>query len=223
MQRKLLTEIPVLLVFFSLITACEQPTALSSDATVSSVLIGEVQAQSLGTPNTDWMAVTPGDVYLSHSQLANARVSVNADSGAKIYYAKGAEGAQPYFAEDSVLSLEHDDLVWLEVFSANLDQYLIYAVRVHNRTPVLSNITLVYQYPGQPYNVPHSYGLNLGTPGASLDDPALVPGEIWYGKTQENSELTVTALPEMNDSVVVISGETDSGGPDFETPVTVLR
>ncbi|MDR0786043.1 MAG: hypothetical protein LBE74_09230, partial [Treponema sp.] len=231
MRRKLLTEIPVLLVFFSLFTACEQgTTTLSSDATVSSVSIGGVQSQSLGTPNTDWMAVVPGNVYLSHSQLANARVSVKADSGAKIYYAKGAEGAQPYFAEDPALSLEHDDLVWIEVFSANLDRYLIYAIKVHNRTPLLSGLTLGYaendgyQAPSfggsagsAPYNINHSYGLNLGTPGASPDDPALVPGEIWYGKKQENKSLTVTAQPEMSDSVVTVSGSSN-----FDAPTDVL-
>jgi hypothetical protein len=206
----------VVLVFFSLFTACEQPTALSSDATVSSVSIGEVRAQSLGTPNTDWMAVLPGDIYLSHSQLINARVSVNAESGAKIYYAKGAEGAQPYFAEDPALSLEHDDLIWLEVFSANLDQYLIYAIKVHNRTPLLSGLTLGYQYPAQTYSITHSYGLDFGTPGASPDDPALVPGEIWYGKTQENSTLAVTPQPEMSDSVVTVSGSSN-----FDSPAAV--
>jgi hypothetical protein len=216
MRRKLLTEIPVLLVFFSLFMACEQPTALSSDATIGSVSIGGVQSQSLGTPNTDWMAVVPGDIYLSHSQLANARVSVNADSGAKIYYAKGAEGAQPYFTEDPALSLEHDDLVWIEVFSANLDQYLIYAIKVHKRTPLLSGLTLNYQYPSQTYSISHSFGLNLGTPGASLDDSALVPGEIWYGKTQENTALTITAQAEMSDSVVTVSGDSN-----FDTPTAV--
>jgi hypothetical protein len=216
MRRKLLMKIPVLLVFFPLFTACEQPDALSSDATVSSVSIGGVQAQSLGTPSANWMAVVPGDIYLSHSQLANTQVSVNADSGAKIYYAKGADGAQPYFVEDSTLSLEHDDLVWIEVFSANLDEYLLYAIKVHKRTPVLSGITLAYQYPGQDYSVTHSYGLNLGTPGVSLDDPALVSGEIWYGKTQAGSDLTVVAQPEMDDSVVVVSGS-----DNFDTPVTV--
>lgn len=206
--------IPVfLLVFFTLFTACEEPAALSSNATVSVVSIGEVRAQSLGDPNTDWMAVVPGDIYLSHSQLDNARVSVNAESGAKIYYAKGAEGAQPYFAEDPALSLEHDDLVWIEVFSANLDQYLIYAIKVHKRTPLLSGLTLNYQYPGQTYSVTHSYGLNLGTPGASADDPSLVPGEIWYGKTQENSTLTITAQAEMTDSVVTVSGSADFTSP----------
>jgi hypothetical protein len=161
------------------------------------------------------MAVVPGDIYLSHSQLSGA-VSASADSGAKIYYAKGAAGAQPYFAEDPALSLEHDDLVWIEVFSANLDRYLIYAIKVHNRTPLLSGLTLAYQYPGQTYSVTHSYGLNLGSPGASLDDSALVPGEIWYGKTQENGGLTVTAQPEMTDSVVTVSGSSN-----FDTPTAV--
>jgi hypothetical protein len=162
------------------------------------------------------MAVIPGDIYLSHSQLLNARVSVSAESGAKIYYAKGAEGAQPYFAEDPALSLDHDDLIWIEVFSANLDQYLIYAIEVHKRTPLLSGLTLGYQYPGQTYSIAHSYGLDFGTPGASLDDPALVPGEIWYGKTQENAALTVEAQPEMSDSVVVVSGS-----ENFDTPAAV--
>jgi hypothetical protein len=170
----------------------------------------------MGTPDTDWMAVVPGDIYLSHSQLADARVSVSADSGAKIYYAKGAAGAQPYFAEDPALALEHDDIIWIEVFSANLDQYLIYAVKVHKRTPVLSGITLGYQYPNQTYSINHSFGLNLGSPGTSPDDPALVPGEIWYGKTQANAALTVTAQPEMTDSVVTIAG-----GPDFNNPAGV--
>jgi hypothetical protein len=229
-RQKNFTMLCITLALGIVFTACEeQSPALSSSATVSSVLIGGVQAQSLGTPNTNWMAVAPGDVYLSHSQLAGARISVNADSGAKVYYAKGAEGAQPYFAEDTVLSLEHDDIVWIEVFSANLDQYLIYAIKIHNRTPLLNGITVDYVYDlpieqvfdygsfqmvdREKYTVTHSFGLNLGTPGASVDDPALVPGEIWYGKTQTGSELTVTAQTEMIDSTVTISGSANFGAP----------
>jgi hypothetical protein len=165
------------------------------------------------------MAVVPGDIYLSHSQLVNARVAVAAESSAKIFYAKGSEGAQPYFGEDSALSLGHEDIVWIEVFSANLDSYLIYAIKVHNRTPLLSGLTLGYQYPNQTYSITHSHGLNLGTPGTSLDDSALVPGEIWYGKTQAGSTLTVTAQPEMSDSVVVVSGSTDFDSPAQVTAV----
>jgi hypothetical protein len=181
--------------------------SLSSDATVSSVTVGGSRAFTLGTPNQDWQKALekPGHVYVAGSKLERAEVSVATAEGATVFLAQAKPSVQPYFESRKSFDFDPDDYLFVEVFSANHDAFLIYAIIIHNRNPGLSTMTLAgrsltggQSAAGQP--IP-KFG-DLGKPGTSWNDPAIVEGEAWYGADQEGFSLPVELMPEISNVTV---------------------
>lgn len=181
------------LAFFLILTGCPQPDAdpLNSDATLQSVRVAGVEPVSLGEPSADWEQVVPGVVYLVASQMADAVVETDAASGAYVYLDKKKLGEEPVnFAEvtgESKFTFEHGDLLFVELFSANHDNYLIYAVQIRNRSPVVSNIALN-----------SVFAKSLGTPGKTIAEA--VAGEVYFDVSRAGAFLPISVATEREDT-----------------------
>jgi hypothetical protein len=213
-----------LLAFFSLFTACEQPTALSSNASVSSVSVAGVRALSLGSPSMDWMQAVedPGHVFIGRGSLSDALVEVQAASGAAVLLARARPNVQPDFVSNNIFSFESEDFLFVEAFSENLDTYTIYAIVVHSRNPGLLDLTLDGKSAmggttteGRPIV---SYG-DLGTPAASPDAiPEENEGTISFDDAKSGTSLAVTLTPEVDSSYFRVTAAGPESAPVFTGP-----
>jgi hypothetical protein len=202
-KRNVAGIISLALVFFLTLSGCQQPEALSSDATIASVTVAGVQAVSLGTPSENWLEAVEnsGHIYLTAAQFTDAAVSAATNaSGATVFFSPTKPGILPNFVEDTVLNFDANDVLFVEVFSPNLDTFLIYAIQIHKKTPVISDIGLGgrsasggVQLNGIPIQ---QFGAGMGTPGLTWNDPGIVEGAVWFGTSQEGTALALTVTPE---------------------------
>ncbi|MDR3284856.1 MAG: hypothetical protein LBS97_06745 [Treponema sp.] len=198
MKKKTLWRMLGILLAFGLSVAGCENTAdpLSSNATLTSVKVAGVTA-TLAEPNSDWLTASenPGKVYLSITQMENAAVvATKGEGGQTVFYSNAKPGVMPYFGAEATLSFASRDFLFVEVYSANQDKYLIYAIQVIKTTPTITDISLAGRSAtggrlesGIP--IPQ-FGTGVGTPGASWNDSAIVTGEIWFGASQ-----AATAIP----------------------------
>ncbi|MDR2477477.1 MAG: hypothetical protein LBD18_06810, partial [Treponema sp.] len=202
------------------LSGCPQPESFSSDVAISGVQIAGVKAITLGTPSTDWMQAVEnyGHVFVPSDQLADAvDVQVSAPSGSTIFLAQAKSNVQPYFVSENSFTFEAEDFLFIEVFSENLDAYLIYAIKVHNRNPRLLDLTLSgrsavggQSAAGQPVQ---SFG-KLGKPGKSWDTVE-EEGEIAYATSQQGTALALTFKPEVETSLVRVAAAAADTAPVF--------
>jgi hypothetical protein len=97
------------------------------------------------------------------------------------------------------------DILWVEVFSENHDDYKIYAIEIKTSTPTVLDVTLGGRSAsggilpnGQPVQ---RYGDGLGTPAASIADA--VEGQIWFGEGETGLDVVVT--PEDSNTAVLVA------------------
>lgn len=202
-KRSMMGITSLLLVFLLTLSGCQQPEELSSDATLKGLTVAGISAVSLGTPSEDWMEAVDnsGHIYLASAQFINAEVSASANAdGSKVYFSQVKAGVLPNFVEEKVFSFDANDLLFVEVFSANLDKFLIYAIQIHKRTPVISDISLGGRsasggalLSGIPFQ---QFGAGMGTPGLTWNDPDIVEGAVWFGTSQEATSLSLAITPE---------------------------
>jgi hypothetical protein len=221
MKRFLLGILGVTLVFGLMMTGCENGTAdpLSSDAALKSITVNGVEA-TLGTPADMWSATEPGIVGLPQDKLTNAKVAVNpAGAGAKIYYVACKSGALPDFVEASTFTFDYGDSLYIEVFSANHDKVLFYQVEIAEAVALINDVTVGgrsasggTQLSGIP--IP-KFGNGVGKPGTALDDPSLEEGEVWYGTSQEGTEVTLAVTPKFASTQYLVATGNGSGEPTF--------
>lgn len=169
---------------------CEQAAdPLSSDASLSSLRVAQVEVTSLGTPHEDWEQVVPGQVLLTKDQLVDALVeAAPANGGAAIYFDKRKVGDAPInFSQKNQFTFEHEDLVYVELFSQNHDKFLIYAVQVLKKTPLLTGVSL----DGVPAK-------SLGTPNTDITQ--VVAGEIYFDETKTDSYIGIAATTELENT-----------------------
>jgi hypothetical protein len=157
----------------------QEAEPLSSDATLSSITIAGVTADSIGTPSEDWSTAVPGFVGLSTDKLASATVAVGAAEGAKVFFAAGKFGQIPEFVTNSTFSFDYGDCLYIEVFSANLDKCNIYQIEIGGSTAALTAITV------------NGKTATLGTPNVNAE--AVETGAVYLSKSQLASpQVTVT-------------------------------
>ncbi len=237
MKRNFFVGISLVLLVFGLVfTGCPQPESLSSDATMKSITVAGVSPLSLGEPSTSWLTVVPGDVYLSASQLVDARVSVSTSAdGAEVFYSVIDPGAEPWFDKNSVVTLQHENLLWVEIFSPNLDAFLVYAFRIHNRTPRLTSVNVSRSFTTAAGGMAGNQGftsvreaVSLGTPANSWNAVSDA-GELWVGKLEfegydftqapnpntQSQDIKFVAVPEMSDSVLTYAVASGTSEPVF--------
>jgi hypothetical protein len=190
----------LLLVFGISFTGC-QTEVLSSDATLKSITIAGVTA-SLGEPNTDWRNSVAGHVYLTISQLADASVEVEkSEGGSIVYFAKAAKEVEPNFVYETSFSFENDDRLYVEVFSPNLDAYLIYQVIIYRRTNVALD--------GRDART-------LAPPAATYDQAG--EGELWFGASKAGTPLSVSVIPEEGVTTYQIARvQSATGTPNYDS------
>ena len=202
------------------LSGCPQPDSLSSDVAISGVQIAGIKVVTLGTPSTDWMQAVEnyGHVFVPGDQLAEAvEVQVSAPNGSTVFLAQAKSNVQPYFVSEKTFSFEAEDFLFVEIFSENLDAYLIYAIKVHNRNPRLFDLTLSgrsavggQSATGQPIQ---SFG-KLGKPGSSWDTVE-EEGEIAYATSQQETALPLTFKPEVETSMVRVALAAADAAPVF--------
>jgi hypothetical protein len=234
MKKNMKTGIALLMAIAVLFLAGCQQEPLSSDATLKSVTIAGIEPQSMGTPHTEWLEVVHGDIYLSDAQLKDVQIEASIPEGADIWFARGPLGASPSFEKETSYSvLEHDDVIWVEIFSANLDTYLIYGFKIHKKTPLLAEVNLLKTLSvsagmmgtqNRQYNRP---AVSLGTPAASLAE-VTSPGELYIGsseftgttslQTANGQTLIIKAVPEMLDTDIRMTIASGTATPSFATP-----
>ncbi|MDR1215257.1 MAG: hypothetical protein LBK25_01085 [Treponema sp.] len=222
MKRFLLGILGVTLVFGLMMTGCENGTAdpLSSDAALKSITVNGVEA-TLGTPADTWSATEPGIVGLPQDKLTDAKVAVNpVGAGAKIYYVACKSGALPDFVEASTFTFDYGDSLYIEVFSANHDKVLFYQVEIAEAVALINDVTVGgrsasggTELSGIP--IPQ-FGNGVGKPGTSLDDPSLEEGEVWYGTSQEGTEVALEVTPKFASTQYLVATGSGSGEPAFE-------
>ncbi|MDR1278656.1 MAG: hypothetical protein LBK02_07885, partial [Treponema sp.] len=171
---------------------CQQPTAdpLSSDATLESIKIAGVEPVSIGEPGEDWEQLVPAFVYLSADNMVDAAVELSASGGASVYLDKKRVGEEPNFvsaAADLKFTFEHEDVLFVELFSANHDKYTLYAFQIRKRTPIVSNIALN-----------SVFAKNLGTPAEQYANAAA--GEIYFDAGRAGSFLPISVATEIADT-----------------------
>ena len=220
MKKERIWGILGLLLFGLVFAGCPDATStLSSDARVAKVNVAGIDALTLGTPSMEWTeaAENPGHVFVPNQSLAGASVEVSTvDSSATVFMARAISNVLPDFSGTKVLDFEGEDFLYIEVFSANLDAYLIYAIQVHNRNPGIKDLTLDGRSAegGKTLagaTIP-SFG-SIGVPGSSWD-AIEQEGEIVYGDNQEGDSLAVTITPEVDSSSVRVV-TTSGGAPNF--------
>ena len=184
------------------LAGCPQPEGLSSDANLSKVTVAGIQA-SLGTPSEDWAvaAENAGKVYLAFTEMNGAAVAASkGESGQTVYYSHVKPGVMPYFERAAQFNFESQDFLYIEVFSANHDRFLIYAIEVLKKTPAITDITLGGRSAAggaQLNGIPiQQFGNGVGTPGSAWNDSAIQAGEVWFGTSQSGSALPLTVSAE---------------------------
>ena len=184
------------------LAGCPQPEGLSSDANLSKVTVAGIQA-SLGTPSEDWAvaAENAGKVYLAFTEMNGAAVAASkGESGQTVYYSHVKPGVMPYFERAAQFNFESKDFLYIEVFSANHDRFLIYAIEVLKKTPAITDITLGGRSAAggaQLNGIPiQQFGNGVGTPGSAWNDSAIQAGEVWFGTSQSGSALPLTVSAE---------------------------
>jgi len=209
--------------FILMLAGCESPTVLklNSEALLKSVKVAGVDA-TLGTPDTDWeQTILPnkiGHVYLPRTSLNAAAVTVQASTGAIVYYAQAKESVEPYFISDKTFDFDADDYLFIEVFSENHDAFNVYAIQVHCRNPGLNDIIFDgrslfggVEASGRPIT---KYG-DPGKPGTAWDNVEQ-DGEALFPEGQTgNVRMSLRPeVPYLKVWVAVASGTTE---PDFST------
>jgi hypothetical protein len=229
-KLRMMGIISIALLFGMVFIACKQE-ALSSDASLTGITVAGVKA-TLGTPSSDWQTVVPGDVYLTDAQLPleTAKVSASAaDDGAIIYYTvTGIAGVTPNFVSDSNQSIIYEDTIWVEVFSANYDAVLFYAVKVHFIKPTVSRFAL--NQLGKAWvddkgnisiaDATIARSATLGTPGATVAEA--VAGELIIGTSQVGIDLDVETYTDYPITDLKITKVTGSGVPSFSAKPATL-
>lgn len=235
MRKNLRTSSVLFLAVMMVLTlvGCPQPEALSSEANLQSITIAGKAPQSLGTPNVDWLEVVHGEIYLSDEELNEAQVSVSVSSGADAWFARGTLGAPPFFDKTTTYQLEHDDVVWVEIFSENLDAYNIYGFRVHKRTPMVSEVNFLREATINTMFGNSIYSFNRaaaskGNPKAAIAEITDADcGELWIGASEfagtplagaNSTVLSVSALPELLDTDLRMTIASNNAGVNFASP-----
>jgi hypothetical protein len=226
MRRRLLLmeTLGVLLVFFLFFTACQQPGSLSSEVNVSSVSIAGVEALSLGNPSMDWMqaAENPGHVFIGKASLEEAAVGIGAPPGSTVFLAQAKANVQPYFVPDTTFSFESEDFLFVEVFSENQDQYLIYAIVVHARNPGLLDLTLDGRSAMGGKTTEGRPIASFGDLGAPADSPAGITveseGTIAFNDESAGTPIPVTLMPEVASATARITTASPGAAPLFSGP-----
>jgi hypothetical protein len=178
---------------------------LSSDASISGIQVAGVTA-SLGLPSDNWRAVEPGHVYLSEEQLTGAEISVSKGDGVVTYYSKPIGDFAPDFVENNIFDLAHGDIVFVEAFSPNQDNYLLYAVQIHQRTPKLADIALA----GRSIETSGVWG----NPNADLS--SVTEGQLWFGTSQRSTNLALALTPEVPGVVIRTAKAAGAADPIFD-------
>lgn len=201
------------------LAGCPQPEGLSSDANLSRVTVAGIEA-SLGTPSEDWAAAAEnaGKVYLAFNAMSGAAVAASkGESGQTVYYSHEKPGVMPFFEPAAQFDFESKDFLYVEVFSANHDRFLIYAIEVLKKTPAITDITLDgrsaaggVQLNGIPIQ---QFGKGVGTPGSAWNDSAIQEGEVWFGTSQSESPLPLTVNVE-SEGIAWKYAVTDSAAAD---------
>ncbi|MDR2477465.1 MAG: hypothetical protein LBD18_06750 [Treponema sp.] len=186
------------------LSGCPQPDALSSDPSLSSITVAGTNAV-LAAPGKDWKTTEAGYVYLTEAQLRGAKISASGSDGAIIYYAfnLGSE-SRPNFSTVNEYDLEHENYIWLEVFSANHDDYSFYKIKIRKITPKATGISV------------GGRTVALGTPAGALAE--VQAGEVAIGSSVASSAQAVTAAVEIDTTVVKyakITGTADPVDTDF--------
>jgi hypothetical protein len=208
-KLRMMGIISIALLFGMVFIACKQE-ALSSDASLNGISVAGVAA-TLGTPSSDWKAGTPGDVYLTESQLVDATVSVSTvDSDAIVYYAAtNSIGLAPSFVESSTFTFQYEDCLFVEVFSANQDAFLIYKVFIHLIKPTVTEFTVNQQVDGWSADGKGNVNLGVNTVsrtavlGIPADTPdAAAQGELIIGASQAGKAFALTASTELSTTIL---------------------
>ena len=200
MKKKLFLGISAILLVFGLVfTSCEQPAAetLSSEAKVSSVTIAGVEAR-LEAPSIQWNEAEAGIVFVPDNQMLEAPVSAKASSGATVYFASSpSDLLVPNFVEEAVFDFEDNDILYVEVFSANHDAFNIYKiqVRIASSRAMLTSLTI------------NGLDAPYGNPAAAWDSER--GGAIFAGYKPDDWIVSAAATPNSN---AVISYARASGG-----------
>jgi hypothetical protein len=159
----------------------------------------------------DWTIAkeNAGSVFLNAGQRTNAEVVVNkGQDGQTILLAASKPYEMPDDFNETATAFNFDvlDILWVEVFSENHDDYQIYAIEIKTSTPTIADVTLGGRSAvggilpnGRPIQ---QYGTGLGTPNAVL--ASATDGEIWFG-TSETGTLAVEATPEDSATIVLIA------------------
>jgi len=218
------------------LSGCSQPGDLSSDSSLLSITVAGVSPAggNFGTPwsggvwvEGGWMDVVPGEIFLTARQMENMAVRVSAVGGASVWYAvTDAPGVEPWFENVSEFYVERGGgILWVQIFSPNMDSLSIYAFNINNRTPRLTNVS-VERFFGGGGNAftHHRFAESLGTPAESLAD--VVPGEIFVGTnelagtvtlgTSQNINITLNIALEYDDDEIDLVITSGDAIPDFQ-------
>ena len=224
---------------------CQQPGSLSSDSLLRGVTVAGITPAGglLGTPWTGgtwveggWMDVVPGDIYLTSGQLENMEVRVSVDGGAEVWYAvTDSAGVEPWFENVPSFFVERGGgILWIQIFSANLDSVSVYAFNIHNRTPRLIDVRVGRSFTTEAGGFIGNQGfsryrsaLGLGTPAEEWANAK--PGELIVGVselagtvpmgTSTVADIWLDVALEYEDDVAEIVVTRGNAVPDFENNV----
>ncbi|MDR0877403.1 MAG: hypothetical protein LBN21_05075 [Treponema sp.] len=207
-------------------TGCEQVTGLgprSSDPTVKHVVVAGFKTATVGVPSEDWVAATEtaGHIFVGNISLKNAEVGVEGVAeNSTVYFAQAKANVQPTFVTGTTFTFADNDFLFVEVFSANRDKYVIYAIQVHNRNPGVADITLGGRSAAGGKNASGSAITSFGKVGIPAASPEAVTveqeGQIWFGNDQEGATLALTVKPEDVTSTIRVATASGNAAPVFE-------
>jgi hypothetical protein len=111
---------------------------------------------------------------------------------------------------------------------------LIYAVEIHQRTPLVTDVQIAKRYQTTAFtgiaykDVNRGGAVSMGTPASSWD-AVTEPGEIWLGTSEvagtiaSGGILRVAATPEMSDTELTIAIAKANATPDFSASLEELN
>jgi hypothetical protein len=198
-----------------------QIAIIPDTAVLTKITVAEADVK-IAKPSKSWIDTGAGSVSLPVSRLANAAIVV--EGGVGIQYAKTKSAVEPSdFSNTATISFAPDDVLAIRVGTA--EPYYYYQIAIVNTTPAITDITLGgrsatggSQLSGVP--IPR-FGDGVGVPGASWNDENIVEGEVWYGTSQEGTQLPLTVIKELSTTTWKAAVAPDGTAPTFDTVTTI--